>query len=223
MKKVLLLVPFLVLASVAAGAGPISVGATVGMPLTWAYGEDWDDSLDMLDDGSNTLSPGIVVGAFGSYDITDAITVQVNALVALYVWGMEGEFTGNDTTVSSQLFLAEFPVLAKYKIPLWKGAVSLFAGPDIFYGIGRIDTRTEQEGSPDSDTGGELERRWVFGATGGAGYELPLGPGALSLDVRYTRLFTTLEAEDVDPPNLQYEYYIQAVSLYLSYAYQLGR
>jgi hypothetical protein len=221
MKKSLLVAVFLVLAVAFAWAGPFGAGLMVGTPLSWAFGGDWDDSLDQVD-GSNFINPGISAGVFAWYDITPAITIQVEAHYGLYQWSLEGKLAGDDVTVDSRLDLLEFPILAMYKLSLWKGALKFFAGPDLWYGTGRLETTTAVGTNPEDKTSGELDSPWAFAATGGAGYELPLGPGILSLDVRYTRLFTPLAAKNIDPPQAEFDYFIHAVSIYASYGYRFG-
>ena len=223
MKKGLFIIVLIILVGAVATAGPLGVGLKVGTPISLAFGGDWDDALDALDSGtgSNAARAGISCGVFGFYDFTPIVTLQIEALVALYVWEMEGKLTGQDFIYSSQLFLAEFPILAKLRLPLWRGAITILAGPDLFYAIGRIDGRREVGVAPPVDTGADVVNMLVYGATGGIGYDLPLGPGFLSFDARYTRMLTPLVGKDTVTA-VESEQFIHAVNVYLSYGYRFG-
>ena len=222
MKRVLLVVGFVVLSGVLAVGGPFGVGLKAGAPIALAFGDTWDDDLDSFDKASNTPQIGLSAGAFAFYDVGRILTIQVEALVGLYRWGADGTNSGQDFTLESQLFLAEFPLLAKVRLPVWRGAFTILAGPDLFVGIGKVDSSFQQGSAPATENSADLtSARWAVAVAGGIGYDLPLGPGFLSFDTRYVRLLTPLEGE-YEAPVSDLKHFLHSVNFYLGYGYRLG-
>ena len=216
MKKLFFIAVLITIIVFSTTAGTFGMGAKLGSPISWASGSGWQDTLDLLDDVSNSPGFGVTTGLYFTYEFTQNIAIQAETLVGLYVWGAEGTDTGQTYSLNLQLFLVEFPLMVKVMLPLWKGAVTFQAGPDFFYGIGRVDTSYEIGGVP-TESSFDPEPRLFFGATAGIGYELYLKKWLIGIETRYTRTFTSF-TEGSNP--IADDMYINALNINLAIGYR---
>lgn len=72
---------------------PWSVGLKAGVPFAWAFGDDWDDTVDTLDNSENVTDIGLFLGASTAIEFGPNIGAQLDAMWGLYQWGLEGKIS----------------------------------------------------------------------------------------------------------------------------------
>ena len=113
---------------------------------------------------------------------------------------MAGDSHRDEATVrSANVNFLEVPILAKARMMLGPGTFNLFAGPSFSIKLGSGILVYDEVGGGDK-VEAELEpgdlTSVLLGLVMGMGYDLPLGPGFLSTDIRYRWGFTNVHSDD---------------------------
>lgn len=149
-------------------------------------------------------TPGIGIGfsggLFASYAFSDMFGVQLEGLFSR----VTSSYTWNDKPGSYSTNVIEIPVLAKAMIPAGPGNFVVFLGPEAQLAIGEVESFYDGEDAGSS----KPDKNFAFAAAGGAGYELPLGPGFLTIDGRYVFQITGFSDD---------EWYTDPISAYVGY------
>lgn len=201
------------------------LGPRIAMPISWAGGEDWNDLLDRIDKSEPFADFGFTGGLEFTYYFSGSFSAEAAVMWGVYAWAFEGRNTDGDMVdVGCSLAFVEIPVVASYRIPAGPGSITLGVGPMLMFPTGELSI-DEIEGKADVEADEDPDNAFVLGGTAGLGYDLPLGPGILSLDARYVRTLTKLFEEngagEFFPADFD-EFYINAVAVYLSYGFAVG-
>lgn len=181
---------FLLYAPHSVSAEPeLFAGAKGGANFAWITGPDWEDDIVRLFDGDNRGRFGATVGGFVSALFPSRYGLRAELLYTEHGGRVEGRIGGSDAELRVRSTLLDVSILGERHFDVGPGAISVFLGPTLLLLQGNIVTETraggevlEGEDVPDAEQ--------LFGATGGVGYMLPLGPGVLLFDARYTRGLT---------------------------------
>jgi hypothetical protein len=137
----------------------------------------------LSDDIDGTAGPAPLsfgAGAQASLQITRFLAVQVEALYARdsFEYTVQYERSYHSSFTSSSLTL---PALVKLTWRTKRFLFAGFAGPYLTIPIGAMEYES------DIDEAGSYRFAVPVGISGGAGFGIKLGPGALFLDARYSR------------------------------------
>jgi hypothetical protein len=228
MKRSLIVIVLLLTVAYLGFSQKLFLGPRVSFPVGWATGEDWDALIELVNDEEKYADYGLLIGLELTYYFSERFSAEVAALWGIYNWGFEGKpGSGKQTDFSCGLDFLEVPIVASYRIPLGRGAVTMGAGPLLIFPTGNFVIDQVPDPPPgQEEIGEEVDNLFVIGATAGLGYDYPIGPrGILSVDARYVRNITKFFEEDGGreflPEDFD-EFYINAVSLYLSYGFAIG-
>ncbi|MFP4430863.1 MAG: outer membrane beta-barrel protein [Spirochaetaceae bacterium] len=171
------------------GEPELFVGAKGGANFSWITGPDWDEDIVRIFDGDNKGRFGATLGGFVSAVFPSRYGIRVELLYTEHGGRVDGRIGGSDAEIRVRTVLLDTSFLGERYFDRGPGRVSVFLGPTLLFLQGDILTETRADG--EVLKGGDVpEAEQVFGATGGVGYVLPLGPGILLLDARYTRGLT---------------------------------
>ena len=198
------------LAEQQSSAAQVVLGAKVGM--TWA---NIDEDPEELDTGSLSSIGG---GGFLRFGL-GGISIQTELLALT----RGAEFEDDELDGSLQLKLNYIDVSALLRLALGSEASFtpyLLVGPSLGFEIS-CDVEFESDAgdfSSDCDDEEDLFERSStdFGLTGGVGFELPLGPGNVLVEGRYTFGLTDLAKEDNTSAKNR------SFGIFLGYAVPLG-
>ena len=174
----------------------LALGLRVGVGHTGFYGPDYEryKDRDGLTYSRSVLKVGFSGGVFATLGFFPYLALQPEVLFTI-----SGDSHGNDDSVrTANLMLLEIPVLVKGRMPLGSGTACIFAGPDfgIELGTGRLIVDEVGGGSKVEDDfdAGDVNSFQV-GVLFGGGYDVPLGPGSFSLDLRYKFGITRIHSD----------------------------
>ena len=227
MKRITLIVVLLALVVAFSFSLPWSVGLKAGVPFAWAFGADWDDAVDVLDDGESVSDIGLFLGASTALEFSRNFGAQLDAMWGIYQWGLEGTVstTGESYEGAARLDLLEVPLMIKVLLPAGPGRFTLLAGPMMQYATGAVVIAPTVDGEEQDDVGDDPDNLLVFGVTGGVGYEFLFRSTYLAVETRYNRTLTSL-FDDADwredlPADFD-EFYLHAVEFYLGFGVRTG-
>jgi hypothetical protein len=200
MKRISRLVLAIALLPVLADAQTITVGAKGGLNLSWFSGSNWEDYVDATEAFYGITiderpRASFVGGPYLEAMFAENVGVVFEASYAVY--GQRYEYTYLDIGVDGQYWqkAVQLPLLLKLAASR-SGGIYAFVGPTVSFLLG--DYEFEESGGgltvTDSTT---ADNTTVFGFLAGAGYEVLIGPGELSFELRYGRNLT--DAFDEDP------------------------
>jgi hypothetical protein len=198
------------LAQQQSGAAQVVLGAKLGM--TWA---NIDEDPEELETGSLSSFGG---GGFLRFGL-GGISIQTELLALT----RGAEFEDDELDGSLKLKLNYIDVSALLRLALGSEASFtpyLLVGPSLGFEIS-CDVEFDSDAgdfSDDCDDDEDLFERSStdFGLTGGVGFELPLGPGNVLLEGRYTFGLTDLAKEDNTSAKNR------SFGIFLGYAVPLG-
>jgi len=200
MKKIgLILVCMLLLTSVSVFAADVTIGGAVGLSHNWLGGSDWDDILKESDI-SNQFRLGFEIGAFFDIAVNELFSVQPELNFLLMRAGAGATIGGIDMKETFTVKAFEIPVLAKFKFEAGNGNFCFFFGPALQIILGDVGLKAEVDGDSIFDETEAPDNSTIFSGIVGVGYEIPMGDGTLSFDLRYRRQFTGL----IDEINLRF-------------------
>ncbi|MBP7792487.1 MAG: outer membrane beta-barrel protein [Candidatus Goldbacteria bacterium] len=176
---------------------PFHFGLKAGLNLANLTGDDVAKDADML--------MGFCGGAFVSYAFTPWFSLQPEVLYSQK--GTSYEYASSESDYQSKeswnLNYVEIPVLAKFSIPTGSAFTPvIYAGPAIsiktgasIYNEKTISGITEKKTVNIS----EVINSTDFSLVAGAGVEIKVGPGAITLEVRYDMGLTTIINNNDNP------------------------
>lgn len=160
---------------------------------TFSYSADNSDAAKLLNDGAN-YSLGFGGGLRAIIEFTPLVGMQPELLFKQYGASSEAEVLGHKIETTATLNYLQVPLLARVALPFGPENITpkVLAGPTFGYFIsGTIETDGKS-----SDIKGDDINRLNIGAAAGVGADILMGPGSLSLDLRYDRSFTSNSKED---------------------------
>jgi hypothetical protein len=176
---------------------PFRVGAKVGVNRSNFHSRE-------LGTNRPAAEVGVTGGLFMSYSLVNWFAIQSEVLYSEKGARFHGSEIGlPDAEAKLHLDYVEFPVLARFSIPL-QGALSpaFFIGPDFAFNVSRKVNlsagNTDQTISYDDIPGVAPYETFEFNMVFGAGLDISLDPVLVTLEARYTLGLTDI----VSPPNL---------------------
>ncbi len=233
MKRLVPLALLLSLSAVRSHALPVELGTIAGGGLCFTFGSYLDAKAANLAEqgtvgataGSSVyrLFPGMSAGAYGDIALLSWLDLRLE-LRASYLGASRLALTGDGTPFDAYgagLYALMLPVLMRGSFTLGPGSVSVGLGP--FYGLVVGGVRIQDTYAVTS-TSAQIPLTFaqasMFGLSGGVGYQFPLGPGTMSVELRAdwtlfpVRLDTGLGSGDLSPLN---------ALIVLGYGLKLGR
>lgn len=204
MKKLLLLTLLLTLG--AAPAAAQTIGFKIGPTFSKLDIEDVDG--DAIDNLTSFGGGGFIRFGMGGLNLQAEVLAITKGLSVEDVVGNEdGEF---------ELTYVEIPVTAVFS--LGRGPY-LFAGPFVGFEVSCSGNIGGFSGECDENDGSRNEMD--FGVTGGLGIQVPLGPGSLLLEGRYTHGLANLNDSDTagEDGDITTRYF----GAFVGYAISIGR
>jgi hypothetical protein len=182
------LIPFVAVGLILAGpcvwGTDFRIGFKAGGDLGFVGGRDFQVDLNDLDDsgeGRSEARIGFSGGVYILIGLTDFLVLQTEVLYSMFGTNFSYTSLGEDVAGSQVAHVLEAPFMLRAQMPLASGMLFGFAGPNVVFflsdAITRLDTGDDSSASiPPA----------ALGLSVGLGYELPLGPGYLSFDLRAT-------------------------------------
>jgi hypothetical protein len=193
----------------------VFLGGKIGANMGWNGGEDYRNWVEHLD-GENGVLMGFSGGVTSGIRFIDYFALQPEITYASLGGSLTYSSLGTEYLGRHRAHTIAAQIYVKPRLPIGQGALYALAGPDLFLVLGKIVYEEEYE--TDSTTTLYVEKqvpdnRFVFGLAGGIGYEHPVGPGKLSVDVCYSRTLTRMRNE--------YDIQFNMVTLMAGYALRL--
>jgi len=201
-KTILLLCTVLLFVPIAAQSLDLTLGARVGLGHTGFYGPDYEKYKDRggLTYARSALKLGFSGGLYTTLGFLPFLALQPEVLFSI-----SGDTHRNEDTVrTANIHFLEIPVLVKARLTAGPGLASIFAGPtfDIKLGAGKLIVEDTDGGSKvETNLDAEDVNPFLLGVLFGGGYDLPLGPGTLSMDLRYKFGITEVHPDDFNSDN----------------------
>lgn len=170
----------------ASGEPELFFGAKGGANLAWITGSDWEDDVVRLLDGDNKGRFGATVGGFVSAVFPSRYALRAELLYTEHGGRVDGRIGGTDAELRVRSVFLDVSLLGERYFDAGPGAISVFLGPTLLLLQGDLVTETRADGEVFEGRDAPKAEQ-IYGATGGVGYTLPLGPGVLLFDARYTR------------------------------------
>jgi len=191
----------ILLVALATGASSLELtgGVKIGAGGSLVYG-GW---VDGLRDELYGLGAGVVedqayfswrLGGWIEFPLLDRLSVRLEPCLAM-VGGALLASDGYDLLAGVWAVELELPVLAVTRLALPTGSIVLGAGPLIAVAVPVLQTWNN------GVVWYEDRLAWVlagFGVAGGVGYELPVGPGTIVLDLRVLAPLLSTAAPSID-------------------------
>lgn len=171
--------------SIRANAQIPHFGVKAGLNLANIYGADVSKTFS-----TTALKPGVVVGAYMTYDLVPFLSIQPEVL-----YSMKGTKATENPPLPrvpvdiTQIYnYIEVPVLLKLNLPLGPAlpfTPSIYAGPDFAFNVVSKNEGTGPGIVASVDTK-YLTRSFDFNVAVGLGAGFGVGPANLGLELRYT-------------------------------------
>lgn len=147
------------------------------------------------------------------YGFTDMFGVQPEVLFTQRGTSLESDLGGETQEQTTTLNYLQVPLLARVSIPVGGGAITpkVVAGPT--FGMFLSGTTEAGDESEDLEDVSAME----IGVAAGAGADFAVGPGSLSLDLRYDRGFTSIDDND----DAEFDTFNTNMSVLIGYNYAL--
>jgi hypothetical protein len=163
-------------------------GFKAGADLGFIGGRDFQVELNDLDDfgeGQTAASIGFSGGAYFIIGLSEILSLQQEVLYSMFGMSFSYTSSGEGVTGWEVAHVLEMPLLLRAQMPLESGMLFAFAGPSAILFLGDIIRR--EESGDDSDVSAlSPAHPAALGLSLGLGYELPVGSGFLSFDLRGT-------------------------------------
>ncbi len=164
------------------------IGLKAGADLGFIGGRDFQIDLNDLDDsgeGQSEARIGFSGGIYFIIGLSEILSLQQEVLYSMFGTSFSYTSSGEDVTGWQVAHVLEMPLTLRAQMPLGPGMLFAFAGPGAVLFLGDIIERTESDG--DSDVSKlSPDHPAALGLSVGLGYELPVGNGLLSFDLRGT-------------------------------------
>ncbi|MFO7781636.1 MAG: porin family protein [Spirochaetia bacterium] len=204
MKRISLFVLAIVVLPVLADAQTITVGAKGGLNLSWFSGNNWDDYIEFVEwyygiTIDERPRASFVGGPYLEAMFAENVGVVFEASYAVY--GQRYEYTAMGMDFDGQYWqrAVQLPLLLKLAAGR-SGGIYAVVGPTVSFLIGDFEFEESGGGISVSDSV-KPDNPAVLGFLAGAGYEVPLGDGELSFELRYGRNLTDAFEEDAFDTN----------------------
>jgi len=204
MKKFALLT--LLLALSAAPAAAQTIGFKIGPTFSKLDIEDADD--DAIDGLTSFGGGGFIRFGMGG--------LNLQAEVLAITKGLSVENLIGEEDAEFELTYVEIPLTAMFSLG---NGPYVFAGPYVGFEVSCSGTFGDLSGACDENDGSRKETD--FGLTGGLGIHVPLGPGSLLLEGRYTHGLSNLN--DSQDPADQGDVKTRYFGAFVGYAISIGR
>lgn len=195
------------------------LGIKAAWNLAWFTGGDWNDLVRDLDnlpgiDADNEVNSGFTGGVFAEFNVAPRLSIQTEILLGTVSGGVEFTDGVNTASITERATVLKLPLLLKPKFDVASdGALYLLAGPTPAFIIGDIEAKLRETGFATETVEYEPDKRFVFSATFGAGYEHRFDTGALNGEICYNRTFTDIYDD--------FESRINSFSFYVGYGFNL--
>lgn len=184
----------------------LAVGMKLGAIIGGNTGSDWDTMLDEIGEEGDVNDPAEVsfsIRTFLEWDLIPSLALQFELgyqnREAMIDFSISESWGSYEFVEKYSLSTIEVATYLKPQVRLGRGELHLLGGPVIAFVIGDLDVEGEEtlvfDGMSDSATftdSIEIDNSVLFGLALGAGGAIPLGPGAIVLDVIYNRFFTRI-------------------------------
>jgi hypothetical protein len=196
-RRIAALVTALLLLAMPAGALAAELGAIAGAGLCFTFGSYLDAKAANLAEqgtigstpGSSQyrLFPGTSGGVYGQVSILSWLDVRMELRVS-YLGASRVALMGDGTPFDAYgagLYALLLPVLGRVSLPLGPGSITMDAGP--YYGMVVGGVRIQDTYATTSTYAQiplTLAQASMLGLSGGIGYQLRLGSGRLSTELR---------------------------------------
>jgi hypothetical protein len=194
MRKILLIsFVIIMLSSVCVFAGSITIGGKASGGIGFLSGSDWKDSLDFLgaDNGSHF---GFSIGAYAEIGIIEQLAIQPEILYSNkgggYSYNIGFEVKGKVSASG-----LEIPVYVKPKFKMGTGTLYGLIGPDFYLIFGDVKYK-ETGGGLSVTTDVPPDNSFIFGLSGGLGYEYPLKTGSIDIALKYNTTLSKIYEND---------------------------
>ncbi|WP_128544473.1 porin family protein [Larkinella soli] len=129
--------------------------------------------------------PGFTAGVIVNYGFSSVFSVQPEILYTRRTVKYAASVQGEKFELQMDANAVEVPLLLKLSFGR-KARVFVNAGPYISYGLnGQLKMKYAGESQTEKDDYKNVDGRLEYGATGGIGASLPLGPGSLLIEGRF--------------------------------------
>ena len=215
----LVVIGLLFLGSPQANAQPTRLGIKAAINLSWFGGRDWNDFVRDWDnlpglDAYNQAIVGPSAGVFVEFGVTPGLAIQPEILLGSVSGGVEVTDDVDTLSITERATVLKLPLLLKRKFDVGiDGAFYLLAGPVPVLIVGEMRSTTRGTGFATEVIEFEPDKRFVFSATFGAGYEYRFSAGALNGEIRFHRTFTDIYDD--------FEIRINNVNFYVGYGFNL--
>jgi hypothetical protein len=184
-----LFVCFLLIGSMVSGV-ELRIGIKAGADLGWIGGRDLIVDLNDLDDSGEaetTAKAGFSGGLSLILGLTETFSIQQEILYTMFGGSYSYTASGNGMEGTQIAHVLEIPVFLRAQMPVKPGALYAFAGPDVIFFLSDIKIRQDTE-----QTTSKPDYPVLLGLSVGLGYELPVGSGIMSFDLRGTTTVTEI-------------------------------
>jgi hypothetical protein len=182
----------------ASTTGTASSGLQVGVVgmvnfNTVSYSAEQAEAADLLNEGAG-YKLGFGGGVRAIYEFTPMFGIQPEILFKQYGSSSEMTILGQTSESTTTTNYLHVPILARIALPFGGDMLTpkLLVGPTVGY---FISGSSESDGQS-TDIEGDSVNKLDIGVAAGLGADLAMGPGSLSLDLRYDRSFTSFAKED---------------------------
>lgn len=190
-----------------------AVGPKLGLNFGWVGGSNFNSALRLLDDlgeARTSARIGFTGGLFVTVGLIEQFAIQTKLLISSIGGRYEYSFMGVEVDGVQSALVLEIPLFLKPRIPAGAGAVYLFFGPEAAIFLTNITTE-EKTGGITTEVDVPPDNSVVFVLAGGLGYEVPVGMGKLSFEIKYSRSFTEI-FED-------YDSHLRALTIMVGYGF----
>lgn len=159
---------------------------------TFAYQNEIDEATD---DGTG-YKLGFGGGLRAIYNFTPMFGIQPEILFTQRGAEVEIDTQALSVESSTTLNYVQVPILARFNVPAGGDMITpkIVAGPTVGYFLSGTAEVGENEADIESDDVNSID----IGAAAGVGADFGVGPGSLSVDLRYFRGFTSVDDNDQD-------------------------
>jgi len=190
---------FVMFLAVSAEAG---IGFKGGMNFTKWTGDDWQVEDDY------SWKPGYKFGAFLTLPVSPIMQIQPEVYYTSKGWQADGDFDGEEMTLTFNTNYIEVPVLLKLNMSTpMTFAPSIFAGPYVGFMLGDPTWEIEYGGeSEEMDANRDDFNTMDIGGVVGAAFDYSMATTTLTVEARYNMGFTSIikeeDGEEYDVKNM---------------------
>lgn len=171
------------------GAGELRYGVKFGLGMSKF--SPAPENHEVWENSETSFKTGFAFGAFLEYQVNEILILQPEILYSMK--GSEGTAKPEDGDIvldtKADLNYIEIPLLAKITVPAMEDLKPVvIIGPSMAFNLSADYEWKAEEGSHTMKVVGDLSDvvgSFDFGLVIGGGFEVPMGPGAITFDARY--------------------------------------